>query len=73
MEASSMAYRSDLICGCRLCGCLCADHSPDRVEQLCAPHADRAVFRVIAHEAGTLVSLALFVSMVMIWTAIWSS
>lgn len=40
-----MSAIRELRCGCRLCGCMCTDHAPDGVEQVCAVHVDRAVFR----------------------------
>jgi hypothetical protein len=57
-------------CGCRLCGCLCADHSPDRLERPCAAHVDLAVFRFIADEARRLVVIALFAGIVIASAAI---
>jgi hypothetical protein len=59
-----------LPCGCRLCGCLCSEHSPDRTDRLCAAHVDRAVFRFIAGEATTLMAIGLFVAMILVWAAI---
>jgi hypothetical protein len=59
-------------CGCAICGCLCADHSPDRAESLCAAHVDKAVFAFIAGEAAALVSLTLFVAMVAVWAGYFS-
>jgi hypothetical protein len=60
-------------CGCRHCGCLCPEHSPDRIERLCAAHVNRAVFRFIADEASRLVVLVLFAGMVAVWAAILGS
>ena len=61
-----------LRCGCRLCGCLCPDHSPSGKEWLCAPHVDRAVFRFVFDEARRLVVIALFVAIAGAWVAILS-
>lgn len=60
-------------CGCRLCGCVCADHSPDRVARLCAAHVDAAVFRFLKEESARLVCLALFAAVVLTWAAILSA
>lgn len=57
-------------CGCLYCGCMCAEHSPDRVETVCAAHVDRAVFRFVCEESARLVAVALFVAVVAAWTAI---
>jgi hypothetical protein len=64
-------------CGCRLCGCVCEAHaavSPvplnGPLSRLCAIHACDAILRTIAHEASTLVSLALFVGMVAVWALV---
>ena len=45
-----MTIKNDTLrCGCRHCGCLCADHSGDGFERLCAVHVDRAIFRFHAY------------------------
>lgn len=49
-----------LPCGCSLCGCLCADHSPTRTESACPRHVIFAVIRWIVGDAAALVALALF-------------
>lgn len=61
-----------LRCGCRICGCICAEHSDDGVERLCAPHVDRAVFRFVIDEGHRLVVMALFVGIVAIAAAVLS-
>ena len=69
-----------LPCGCRLCGCLCEQHAHPfsavdvgvdlgRV-RLCLSHRTQAVLLAVLHEAGTLVSLALFGGMIAVWAAI---
>ena len=70
MEEAMTEVPKILKCGCRLCGCVCADHSADGEERLCAVHIDRAVFRLIAEEAGSLVAIALFSSAVLVWAVI---
>lgn len=62
----------DLPCGCRRCGCLCAAHSPDRTERLCARHGGFAVARFVVGEVATLAALALFLGMIGVWAAILS-
>lgn len=60
-------------CGCKLCGCVCAEHSASRVEELCAPHVYRAVFGFICEEGARLVAVALFVAVVVSWAAVLQS
>lgn len=67
-----MSTTRELRCGCRLCGCMCAEHAPDGVEQVCAVHVDRAVLRFIGEEAVCLVAVGLFVGVVLAWAAIFS-
>ena len=67
-----MSTTRELRCGCRLCGCMCAEHAPDGVEQVCAVHLDRAVLRFIGEEAVRLVAISLFVAGVLAWAAIFS-
>lgn len=64
-------------CGCKLCGCQCEVHSraarancDDPLASLCPVHACDAVLRAIAHEAGALVSLALFCGMIAVWAVV---
>jgi hypothetical protein len=59
-----------LKCGCRFCGCLCAEHSPDGIENLCAAHVDKAVFEFIESEAIRLMCTGLFAAIVLVWAAI---
>jgi hypothetical protein len=61
-----------LPCGCRTCGCLCAEHAPERIERLCPPHADQAITKFIAHEAATLVALALFIASIAVVAGLWA-
>lgn len=68
-----MTPTRELRCGCRLCGCMCADHAPDGVEHLCAVHVDRAVFRFIGEEAVRLVATSLFAAVVLAWVAIFAA
>lgn len=65
-----MPNERSLICGCRICGCVCQEHAPEGVEILCARHVDLAVFRFIADEARRLVVLALFVAVIAGWAVI---
>jgi hypothetical protein len=58
---------SDLPCGCAHCGCICADHSPDRIPQPCRAHAAAVVAAFIGREAASLVALALFTGAVTVW------
>lgn len=51
-----------LTCGCRTCGCLCADHAPEGIESPCARHAVAIITRWIAGEAMALVALMLFIA-----------
>lgn len=55
-----------LPCGCRTCGCACAEHSPTRNEWACSA----CVATFLAREAATLVALGLFFGCVMVWAAI---
>ena len=64
-----MSHRA-LICNCRLCGCLCPEHSSDGKENLCAIHVDRAVFRFVLDEARRLIVIGLFVAVVISWAGI---
>lgn len=57
-------------CGCMYCGCICAEHAPDRVEHVCAAHVDQNVFRFIYEESARLVAVALFAAVVIGWAAI---
>lgn len=57
----------DLPCGCRTCGCQCAEHSADRIPHPCRVHAPVVVAAFIAKEAATLVALSLFTGSVVIW------
>ncbi len=65
-------------CGCRTCGCVCEAHAGVDLEakgpyaRFCPVHAWEAVTRTILHEAGALVSLALFGAMVLVWAAIFA-
>lgn len=62
-----MLKSSKLPCGCRTCGCICPEHSPDRRGILCDTHKSVAIARWIAMDAATLVSLALFAVTVGVW------
>lgn len=64
-----MSHR-DLICNCRYCGCICAEHSPNGKENLCAAHVDRAIFRFVLDEARRLIVIGLFVAVVISWAGI---
>lgn len=59
-----------LICGCRRCGCLCEDHSPNGTEQPCARHGGLIVARWIAGEIATLACLVLLIGTASVWVAI---
>ncbi len=61
-----------LPCGCKLCGCVCTAHSPDRIERPCARHGVFIVTRFVAGEVATLAALALFFGMIGVWAAILS-
>lgn len=61
-----------LPCGCKTCGCLCDQHAPNRIEQRCRCHADQAIGKFIAHEAATLISLALFTALVAVVAGLWA-
>lgn len=65
-----MTKRS-LPCGCRHCGCACPDHAPP-YGWLCDGHAAGALAKVVATETLALVSVALFVSMVLVWAGIFA-
>lgn len=65
-----MSTTRELRCGCKLCGCMCAEHAPDGVEQVCAVHLDRAVLRFIGEEAVRLVAVSLFAGILIVWSAI---
>lgn len=54
-----------LPCGCRTCGCACADHAPP-IGWRCARH----VAAGLAQEGAALVATTLFVGMVLVWCAI---
>lgn len=58
---------SRIPCGCRHCGCLCEAHAAPAMPRRCMVHA---VLVAMAHEAGTLVSLALFGGMIAVWAAV---
>lgn len=58
----------DLPCGCSTaCGCVCAEHSADRIPHPCRAHAAVVVGAFIAREAATLVALLLFIGSVTLW------
>ena len=63
----------EIACGCRLCGCVCAEHTAEGIERLCAAHANKAVFRFVIDEARRLVVLALFVGVLAIGAAVLST
>jgi hypothetical protein len=52
---------------------MCAEHSPDQVERLCAAHVDKTVFRFIYEESARLVAVALFAGIVLVWAAVLQS
>lgn len=52
----------EIPCGCRTCGCLCEEHSPDGTEQPCHRHVTIIVTRWIAGEVMALISLCLLVA-----------
>lgn len=59
-----------LRCGCRLCGCVCSEHSPTGEAMLCAPHLSRAVSAFVGAEAVRLVAISIFVAVVLGWCAV---
>jgi hypothetical protein len=59
-----------LPCGCATCGCLCPQHSPTKVESLCARHGLPVVTRWLFGEVATLVALILVCATVGLWAAI---
>ena len=73
MSSKENPFRRNLICGCRRCGCLCAEHSPTGVEHPCQPHAGVAVARFVCEESARLVAVALFVAVVLSWAAVLQS
>lgn len=60
-----------LPCGCRLCGCLCPEHSPFRADTPCLKHGG-AVALAVCWEAMCLVAAGLFAAMIIAWAAILS-
>lgn len=62
--------RFDLPCGCRPCGCLCPEHSPTRLDDLCPRHAGAAVARWIGAECLALVSILLLIASAAVWTEV---
>lgn len=59
-----------LNCGCRTCGCVCTSHSPSGERLTCASHTVYSVSQAVAYEAVRLVAIGFFVSIVLIWAAI---
>ncbi len=60
----------DLPCGCRSCGCMCADHSPSGVDDLCARHALPVLARWALGEALALVAIGLLIASASVWCVI---
>ena len=65
-----MRFDCPLPCGCAPCGCLCAEHSPLRLEEPCARHGLPVVVRWVAGEALALCSLVLLGACVAVWSVI---
>ncbi|HEY6030481.1 MAG TPA: hypothetical protein VIU44_07960 [Gaiellaceae bacterium] len=58
----------DVPCGCKACGCLCPEHSPSGLDDLCPRHGLPVVARWIAGEALALVSILLLIACAAVWT-----
>ena len=67
-----MRFDSPLPCGCAPCGCICAEHSPFRIEEPCARHGLPVVARWVAGEVAALAALALLVACAAVWTEVLS-
>lgn len=62
----------ELPCGCRTCGCLCPDHSPDGRDRPCFEHVRQTVAAAIGEEAARLIGVALLAGLIISWCAILS-
>lgn len=58
-----------LSCGCRTCGCICAEHSDTGEPQHCAPHTVKIVAAFVGAEAVHLVAVSIFVGSLIILAA----
>ena len=67
-----MSTSREIPCGCKFCGCMCADHSPDRSEIVCAAHGYSAVARFVVQEGVRLAVVSLFCGILLIWAAVFS-
>lgn len=65
-----MRFDSPLPCGCAPCGCMCPDHSPSGVDELCARHGLPVVARWIAGEVAALLSILLLIASAGVWLVI---
>lgn len=59
-----------LICGCKLCGCVCEEHAHDHRAHHCLHHSKSNIVAWILSDAAALVSLALFLGTIAVWAAI---
>jgi hypothetical protein len=68
MSTTNETTKSDTLpCGCRLCGCACAEHSPARTETPCWRHGRIAW---ILGDAAALAAIGLFLACFAVWGAI---
>lgn len=61
---------TDLICGCRTCGCTCEEHAVHIEQRLCARHFAETVARRAARDLLEIVALSLFLGCITVWAAI---
>lgn len=67
-----MLFRRDFLpCGCRMCGCICPEHSGFSCGDPCPAHRASAGGGWGAEVAG-LVALALFCGAIFVWMAVLS-
>lgn len=73
LSAAEEAEKIDIPCGCHRCGCLCAEHAPDRMETFCERHGFLQVAADVAGEAAMAVSLASFGATMLLWALLLGS
>lgn len=62
-----MLHHHDLPCGCRTCGCTCAQHDLSGAAQLCAPHTHRRMLAILSVEITRLIGCAAFCAVLLAW------
>ena len=64
---------SILLCGCRRCGCTCAEHSPGFEARACYTHETTSIARAVSDEAMALVAISLFIGAVVTIASLFSA